>query len=223
MDTIEFARLEAKHTNNAIKVLSAAFLGDPLMNFFFGDAYEHSAKHLWQYVCDVTPILNWLLLGAFVEGELLGVAFVTPPEKAKDDVESAMRFAPRSERIATLEERLVTAVGEKAAMRMDAYLSLKNTNKPPQPHFYVNTLGVHPQNQRKGIGSALLLQLQAISEEHPHSCGVALDTEKEKNVTFYKRFGYRVSRTANLDNVKIWFMFQTNKFNFKPRNSFVES
>jgi ribosomal protein S18 acetylase RimI-like enzyme len=101
-------------------------------------------------------------------------------------------------------------VGEEAVMRIDAYINLGDANKPTQPHFYLNTLAVHPKSQGKGIGSALLEKLHAMSIEHPLSCGVALDTEKEKNVTYYERFGYRISTIADLHAVKIWFMFQSS-------------
>ncbi|MEO0013770.1 MAG: hypothetical protein RLZZ535_2159, partial [Cyanobacteriota bacterium] len=71
---------------------------------------------------------------------------------------------------------------------------------------------------------ALLEHIQMLSDRHPESNCVALDTETEQNVVYYQSLGYKVSSTAelnklgrpehflrstsNLDRVKIWFMFR---------------
>ena len=86
--------------------------------------------------------------------------------------------------------------------------SLKKANKPHSPHFYINTLGVNPQSQGKGIGKALLLRVHQISESNSESCGVALDTQTQQNVDYYQRFGYRISSTVELENVQNWFMYR---------------
>ena len=202
MSTIEITRLNTKDTENIIDIFFNTFENYPLMQYFFGNAYKQSMKHLLKSMCDQESIVDNLVLGAFLEGELQGVAFITPPEKQNNhDVES---------KTTSSEEEFATAIGEKALMRIEAYSNLKKANKPPSPHFYINALGVHPQSQGKGIGGAILSQVHQMSEQHSDSHGVALDTQTEENVGYYQRFGYDVSTTAELENVKNWFMFRPN-------------
>ncbi|MBW4533800.1 MAG: GNAT family N-acetyltransferase [Pleurocapsa minor HA4230-MV1] len=199
MNSSKIIPLEAKHKENAIEVIIAAFDGDPLMNLYFGNSYKRSIKALWQYIFDISPIQNSLLLGAMVRDELQGVIFASPPETEKNQDKSA---------IAHLKARLVEEIGKEAAEFFDLYFKLKSDRQPSQPHFYVNALGVHPRSQRMGIGSALLEHIHLLSDRHPESNCVALDTETEENVAYYQRLGYKVSSASNLDRVKIWFMFR---------------
>jgi ribosomal protein S18 acetylase RimI-like enzyme len=199
MNSIKIIPLEAKHKENVIEVIIAAFDGYPLMNLFFGNSYKRSTKALWQYIFDISPIQDSLLLGAMVRDELQGVIFASPPETEKNQDEGA---------IAHLEARLVEEIGKEAAEFFDLYFKLKSDRQPSQPHFYINALGVHPRSQRMGIGSALLEHMHLLSARHPESNCVALDTETEQNVAYYQRLGYKVSSSSNFDRVKIWFMFR---------------
>ena len=199
MSTIQIASLDKQHKDNIIEVFSTAFEKYPLMEFFLGNTPKDLSRGIWQYIGDIALIRDSSLLGAFVDGKLQGVAFINSPDKPTDDVEKLM---------APLEEQLAIAIGEEAAMRMDAYSRLKDANKPSQPHFYINLIGVHPQSQGKGVGKALLSQIRAMSEQHPQSCGVGLDTQTEQNAAYYQRCGYGVSNTTKLDFVPFWFMFQ---------------
>lgn len=199
MTNIAIMPLETKDTKKSIEVFFAAFEKDPLMDYFFGNKYQNLAKYSWQYICNLAQILDLLLLGAFVEGELQGVAFVTPPEVDNTN---------NQETIDKLDEQLAIAVGEAVIMRMETYMQIKAAHKPKQPHFYVNALGVMPKSQGIGIGKALMAELHKMSEESPQSSGVALDTENEQNLNFYQKLGYSVSTVTNVDNVKTWFMFR---------------
>lgn len=137
-------------------------------------------------------------MGALIQDELQGIILAIPPEanKNKDDA------------ISDLDERFARSLADEALERMNIYNKLKNANKPSQPHFYVNVLGVHPVSQGMGIGSQLLEHIYILSDKHSKSCGVALDTQTEANVAYYQNLGYQVSSTKNLDRVKHWFMFR---------------
>jgi GNAT superfamily N-acetyltransferase len=199
MNSIQIIPLEAKHTEDYIQITSAAFNGYPLMDFFFADAYERSMEAMGQYTCDRAMIDDSILLGALVEDKLQGIIFVTPPEANKNKDEKA---------IADLDEKFGRTMADAALERLDIYINLKNANKPKQPHFYVNVLGVHPRSQGMGIGSKLLEHIHLLSDRHIKSSGVALDTQTEANVAYYQCLGYQVSSTGNLDRLKYWFMFR---------------
>lgn len=107
-----------------------------------------------------------------------------------------------------MDEKLGRSLADEALERMNMYNELRNTNKPSQPHFYINMLGVHPRSQGIGIGSKLLEHIHNLSDQHSKSCGVALDTQTEANVAYYQNLGYQVSSTENFDCLNHWFMFR---------------
>ncbi|MEO1429531.1 MAG: GNAT family N-acetyltransferase [Cyanobacteria bacterium J06633_8] len=203
MSTIEITNLTTKDMDDIMTIFSEAFENYPIMEFIFNDAYKESIKHLTKFICDGASEGDSLLLGAFVEGKLEGIAFITSPdnEENNNDVENT---------VTSSEETFAKAIGKEALMRLEAYLDLKKANKLSSPHFYINTLAVNPQSQGKGIGRAILSHIHQISEQHSDSHGVALDTQTQQNVGYYQRFGYAVSSTAELENVKNWFMFRPN-------------
>jgi GNAT superfamily N-acetyltransferase len=61
---------------------------------------------------------------------------------------------------------------------------------PREPHWYLATLGVEPEWQGKGIGSALLQSMLAQIDERGEPA--YLESSKERNVPFYARFGFEV-------------------------------
>lgn len=202
MSSVEITPLDVKKDKqNIIEIFSTAFGNYPLTQFFFFDAYKQSIKHLIEWICDETSIVDNLFLGAFVEAKLQGFAFITPPPKPENyyHIESTT---------ASSQKKLAKAIGEPALMRMEAYSNLKYANKPLSPHFYINALAVAPRTQGKGIGSALLSKVHQISEDDPKSCGVALDTQTQQNVSYYQRFGYGIYSTIELEHVNNWFMFR---------------
>jgi hypothetical protein len=50
-----------------------------------------------------------------------------------------------------------------------------------------------------------------MSESHPDSAGIWLDTENPRNVPYYQRFGYEVRAHSTLDGIDVWGMFRPNQ------------
>ena len=61
---------------------------------------------------------------------------------------------------------------------------------PKEPHWYLRVLGVDPDVQRSGIGSALIRPVLAQADEE--GVGAYLTTAVEANVAWYARFGFEV-------------------------------
>lgn len=61
----------------------------------------------------------------------------------------------------------------------------------PMPHYYLFALGVGPSAQGKGVGGQLIRgMLERIDEERMPAY---LETQKERNVGLYRRFGFEVA------------------------------
>ncbi|TDD88027.1 GNAT family N-acetyltransferase [Actinomadura rubrisoli] len=80
---------------------------------------------------------------------------------------------------------------------------------PPEPHWYLAVLGTDPAAQGNGLGGALLRsRLDRCDAE-----GVAayLESSKERNVPYYERFGFRVTRELPLPGKAcppVWLMWR---------------
>ena len=205
MSTIEITSLNAKYREKIIEIITDGFANYPMMQYFFGDSHKQSVRYLSKFICDEEPEDDKLqLIGAFVEGNLQGIAYISLPQNEDNNHDIETTPTP-------LEQRFVELIGEKAFTRVEKYINLKKANQISSPHFYINTFAVNPQNQGKGIGSAILSHIHQMSEQHSDSQGVALDTQTQQNVDYYQRFGYSISNTVELENVNNWFMFRANE------------
>jgi hypothetical protein len=54
-------------------------------------------------------------------------------------------------------------------------------------------------------------EVNALSEHRADSIGVAVDTENEANVPFYKHHGYKVIKRTTLEEMSIWSMFRKDE------------
>lgn len=76
-------------------------------------------------------------------------------------------------------------------------------------HWYLWLLGVAPDRQGHGYGSALLQPILARADEAGLPC--YLETQTEWNVTFYQRRGFEVAETGPLPGVDlpVWHMVRS--------------
>jgi ribosomal protein S18 acetylase RimI-like enzyme len=75
---------------------------------------------------------------------------------------------------------------------------------PPDPHWYLGTLGVDPVQQGRGVGTALLRTwLRSVDRE---AGSVYLETDRERNVSWYEREGFCVVCRTRVLEVPVWCM-----------------
>ena len=187
----------------AMAVLVAAFSDDPLMRYVFADApqsYEQNLRELFRFSCEVRLLLDCPLLGSFDGSGLKGVAGSTDPDDQ-----------PWPPALQTIYHEMQQAIGPAAAARFEQYAAQADVHRPPEPHYHLGVIGVDPAAQGQGHGRALLDTLQTLSENHPRSTGVWLDTEHPRNVAIYQRCGYEILAQNSFGPVMIWCMFRPNR------------
>lgn len=76
----------------------------------------------------------------------------------------------------------------------------------PQPDWYLRYVGVAPEAQGKGWGSAIVREGIALAAAR--GCGVLLETAKPENVSLYSRLGFAITSewSAPEDGPKFWTM-----------------
>jgi ribosomal protein S18 acetylase RimI-like enzyme len=74
--------------------------------------------------------------------------------------------------------------------------SMIKSNHPQKPISYLWFIGVNPQRQSKGLGSAFIREV--IDECDRKKRPIYLETSMEKNIPFYKKFGFEIFQSLNL-------------------------
>jgi ribosomal protein S18 acetylase RimI-like enzyme len=77
---------------------------------------------------------------------------------------------------------------------------------PEEPHVHLGPLGVAPDLQGHGVGTALMQRcIGHIKQEHS---AAYLETDRSENVEFYKKFGFIVQRQEELIGAPVWYMWR---------------
>jgi GNAT superfamily N-acetyltransferase len=80
---------------------------------------------------------------------------------------------------------------------------------PKYPHWHFGPLGVLPVFQKQGVGSKIM---QRVCEEVDELKAIAyLETDRERNVGLYSKFGFEVVDESMILNVKNSYMRRTKK------------
>ena len=100
--------------------------------------------------------------------------------------------------------RIAAVQGLRVAGRWRHVFETLHEVHPIFPHWYLGVLGVDPAWQQQGVGRALLARFLARADEARDP--VYLETDREENVGFYGRAGFRVVGMLSLLGARIWRM-----------------
>jgi len=84
---------------------------------------------------------------------------------------------------------------------------------PDEPHVHLGPIGVAPDFQGRGVGTALM-QRYVEHLEQEKTAGY-LETDRPENVEFYKKFGFIVRHQEPLIGTPTWYMWRTRDESFK--------
>jgi ribosomal protein S18 acetylase RimI-like enzyme len=162
------------------EVLAAAFVDDPMLQWIFPDAVQHTpATAAW--------------LGVFVEA--YAAAAVTDVIAA-DGLATAgvalwrcttepLPFSPAP----SVGGLMAAFLGVERATQLGEGLGAFAANKPAPPFHYLQFLAVHPSRQGHGLGRQLVLHGQQRAAEA--GVGVYLESTNPRNLPFYRSCGFR--------------------------------
>ena len=77
---------------------------------------------------------------------------------------------------------------------------------PDEPHVHLGPIGVAPDLQRQGIGTALMQRYVEYIEAE--KAAGYLETDRRDNVEFYRKFGFVVQREAIAIGAPTWHMWR---------------
>ena len=181
-------------------VLARAFAHDPFYSYLAGDAPERNQrmKDGW------TGILRFgsaHLAHTYTTDDRAGVAIWLPPGYRGPSVLDSLRQMPALARLAGW--RRLRTVGDAVAA-----LEERRHHHVPHPHFYLSALGVEPERQGTGTGTALMKPVL----EHADRDGTPayLETATARNVLLYERLGFDVVEEMDVPrtDVRGWLMLR---------------
>jgi GNAT superfamily N-acetyltransferase len=176
-------------------VLARAFDDDPISEFLFPDA-RRRRRALPRY-------FSILLRAAFLptgevwtDNDTDGGAMWTPPSQRRPSTRDLLRFAP-----------LVPVLGRRLPQAISTMQAVER-HHPRTPHWYLAVLGTDPPRQGYGVGSSLLEPVLARCDAE--GLPAYLESSKERNVPFYARHGFEVTRTIDLPGggPPLWLMWR---------------
>jgi ribosomal protein S18 acetylase RimI-like enzyme len=183
----------------ASQVLARAFRNDPLVSYLLPDATGRERRLDRFYRC----FLRYGLLYGELQApspNLEGLAMWLPPGEIQGAIPKMVRAGAFF---------LPFTVGPRFVIRSWMYsehIRQLRHRHTPFPHWYLQLLGVNPEDQKQGHATRLLRSmLERLDREKVPCC---LDTANRVNLVFYERLGFQVAAESRLPrgNVDCWLM-----------------
>jgi ribosomal protein S18 acetylase RimI-like enzyme len=181
--TNKLLRLTRKDRDAGAAVLGRAFTEYELLQYYFPDETERQAVAVTFGFIALSVCLKYGEVYAS-SAKMEGVSAWLPPGKAPFGGWQIIRSVPPS---------VLFRFGRQGASRMQAYgryVDNMHRKLVPYPHWYLQIIGVDPAYQGQGFSSQLVRpMLERIDREY---LPCFLETNIEKNVAIYQRFGFGV-------------------------------
>ncbi len=160
-------------------VIARAFYDDPVLSWFFRDDSRRmdQLERLFAFFGDKVWFSHEL---TYTTERLVGGAVWVPPEQWRVSVLDQLRMMPG----------FVSSAGVRDLPRALRGFNLMESKHPHDPHYYLPVVGVEPEWQGKGLGTALLQPMLERCDRE----GVAayLEATSSRNRTCYERVGFEV-------------------------------
>jgi ribosomal protein S18 acetylase RimI-like enzyme len=176
-------------------VLARAFRDNPLNTAVIGSDPARRLRSNLHGIRALLPVAlaHGLVLLSDRRGQPDGVLIATPPHRWPLPAPSLWAHLRR-----------VVAQGPRVTRRWALVFEALARVHLPEPHWYLATLGVAPEAQRRGVGTALLARwLARVDAERAPAW---LETDREANLALYRRAGFEVALRTEVLATPVWCM-----------------
>lgn len=207
MDGIEIRRMSPNDMGAACKVLGLAFADNPnTLVVARGDRAR--AQRMTESGARFAKLGRRYshVLVAEDKGRVVGVLNAIEWPNCQLRMSEKLKIAPSMIR--------VTGLGLPSAFKM---MNVWAKHDPRERHWHVGPIGVHPELQGRGIGKAMLAAFldTADSQGSP----AYLETDVDRNVALYERFGFKVIGQEDISGVNNRFMWHEAGARSHPSDS----
>jgi ribosomal protein S18 acetylase RimI-like enzyme len=187
-------RLTAKQRNAGAAVLGRAFAEYEVLRHYFPDERQRDTIANTFVLIGLAVCLKYGEAYA-TSDKMEGVAAWLPPGKAPFRGWQILRSVPLP---------ILVRFGRQGAGRMQAYgrfVDSLHRSLLPYPHWYLQVIGVDPAYHGQGFSSRLIRPMLERIDRERMPC--FLETNTEKNVTIYRRFGFEVISEDRLPGTEV--------------------
>jgi len=175
---IRIAPLEASMNGEAVGVLARAFMDNPIHATAFGPGRVDRNEVMFRIALGVLKGRTRVAL----EGtRILGVVHWVAWPDCQFSMLEKLRMMPG----------MMQGFGPRLALRVSKWLAVWEKHDPREPHVHLGPIAVAPSAQGRGIGQQLMT-LYCVELDQTAQAGY-LETDSQKNVDFYRRFGFEVT------------------------------
>jgi ribosomal protein S18 acetylase RimI-like enzyme len=182
-------------------VLARAFANDPFYRYLAGDAPERSQR-MRDGWAGLLRLASAGLRATYTTDDHAGVALWQPPGTNGPGFVASLRLLPSM-------SRLAGGLGHlRDISRAVSFLEERRRRHASGQHYYLAALGVEPERQGEGIGTALCRPALTLAD----ASGVSayLETATGRNVLLYERLGFAVVEELTLPDTDVhgWLMLR---------------
>lgn len=179
------------------RVLARSFDDDPVFSAILPDE-DHRRRALPLLFAEWIRRLHLPLVDASVTtDDLAGAALWAPPGQWHIGLWEQAMMAPS----------MIGAFRGRTLVALRALLETESAHPKERPHWYLRVVGCDPSRQGQGVGAMLLRP--ALARCDAERTGAYLESSNEKNLSFYRRHGFRVVRELSTRlGPKIWLMWR---------------
>jgi len=174
-------------------VLARAFYDDPVTSWFYPNARSRLRLARRFFAIRLRQLAPQQLI--YTTPERSGAAMWARPGLWREDTRQSLMLLP-----------MLPALMPRLARTTRAVREIEG-HHPVEPHFYLSVVGTDPDQQREGVGCALLAPVL----ERCDAAGVPafLESSKESNVGFYAQHGFTLTERIELpDGPPLWLMWR---------------
>ncbi|MFC7550847.1 GNAT family N-acetyltransferase [Plantactinospora sp. GCM10030261] len=199
MSDISVRTMAASELDAAGRLIGLAFRDNPgVLAVTRGD--RDRADRTMRAVARVVKLGNRLghVLVAELNGELVGVLNAVEWPRCQPTPGEKLRGGPA----------LLQTVGS-ALPRLLRLSDARARHDPRRPHWHVGPVAVHPDRQGLGVGTALLRAFVELADRS--DIPAFLETDVDRNVALYQRFGFEVTVRREILGVDTRFMWRDRR------------
>ena len=192
MHAFQISFMENKDIQESARVLSVAMLNNPLHVAVFQGKGEKERMGIEKIFCEL-----------FIE--LPGIVFLA---KEKQNIIGVMRM--KSCKGSKAADAPKDAIDENdIGWRKSVWHAEWDSHDPLEQHWHLGPIGVLPTHQGSGVGSMLMERF--CKEVDACFAKAYLETEGDKNVRFYEKFGFKIVAESEIFDVKNRYMLRDSR------------
>jgi ribosomal protein S18 acetylase RimI-like enzyme len=197
VDGSDIHKLGAGEVPRIAGALARAFEDDPVMTWIYRSDSERQGRLERLFTFFLRRI--WLRHDeCYATERLFGAALWLPPGEWHLGPLAQLRLVPG----------MVSVMGRSLPRGFQAVQTMEKRHPADPPHYYLPVLGVEPEFQGRGFGSALLQPVLGRCDRD--GVPAYLESSKRRNVVLYERHGFRVVEELRLPKggPPIWRMWR---------------